>query len=161
MLLCRTKSHQGWVECVWAHRNQICHSHPECIPHHFPLRYTSWWVLWPPRTRQKLKLCCWPTTPPLEKKILHREMLFCNCLNRNKTNLYDDLFWHTVLSCIPVRPRFLLSRAHGEVGGNLWEHPIFKWYRNRCIFPALEMCSLPASHRLLNELFKKHTYSLL
>lgn len=82
--LCRTKSRQGWAGCVWARRIRVCNSHPEPIPHHSPLRYTSWWVLWPPRTRQKFKLCWWPTIAPLEKKILHREMLFCNCLNWRK-----------------------------------------------------------------------------
>ena len=151
------KTLQDLAGCVQACRNQVCNCHPEPIHCCFPLHYTSQWFLWPQRTGQKFSLCWWPTIPPLVKKNYTEK--YCFVTVSMEKSLYDDLFWLTVLSYIPVRPWFLLSRTSSEAGRNLCEHPGPSIQHlnatERCILPALETFSLPVSYQVLNYFLKK------
>lgn len=99
--------------------------------------------------------------PTIREKILHGEMLFCNSLNGKRKKKKKPLWWFIVTnraelySCeTVVLTQQSLRWSWGRSALTPWPTaPTFKWYRKRCIFPALE--SLPASYWVLNEFLKK------
>lgn len=154
----------GEAGCVLSHKIQVCNSHPDPVHCWFPLHCTNLWFTWPQRTRQKFQLCWWSRIPPWEKKNYTEKCYFVTVSMGGK-NFHDDLFGLTELYSWETMDLTLQSSwwSWGESVLTSWPtNQTFKWDRNTCIFPALEMCSLPASYWALNELFQKaHVKSVM